>query len=364
MRKFLLLSFILIIGFAAHAQTPNITFFYGKECPHCEEEIKFLDSLKKEIPNLEIVEYEVWHNEENRKLFLETTEKLGIKNPAVPLTIIGEKYLVGFDSPENYGQKIREMIKGGAEPEEKVSLPFLGEINLKTFSLPLLTIVLGTLDGFNPCSMWALLTLIILVLATGSRKKIWLVGSVFIITSYISYFLFMTAWLNLFIFLDYLKIVRIIIGLIAIIAGVISVREFYTFKPGICETSSFKQRQKISDRIKKALGSNTLPAIILGIIAVAFSVNLVELLCSLGLPVIFTKALTLHQLATWKYYTYIAFYDFFYMLDDIIVLFVAGFSLRLLQLDGKYSRWSRLIAGILMISLGAIFLLKPELLMF
>lgn len=363
MRKFLLLSF-LIIGFTAYAQTPNITFFYGKECPHCEEEIKFLDSLKKEMPDLEIVEYEVWHNEENQKLFLETAEKLGIKNLAVPLTIIGEKYLVGFDSSENYGQKIREMIKGGAEPEEKVSLPFLGEISLKNFSLPLLTIVLGTIDGFNPCSMWALLTLIILVLATGSRKRIWLVGSVFIITSYISYFLFMTAWLNFFIFLDYLKVVRIIIGLIAIIAGVISIREFYTFKPGVCEVSSFEQRQKISDRIKKVLQSTTLPAVILGVIAVAISVNLIELLCSLGLPVVFTKALTLHHLATWKYYLYIAFYDFFYMLDDLIVLFVAGFSLRLFHLNDKYSHWSRLIAGILMLALGIIFLLKPELLMF
>ena len=72
----------------------------------------------------------------------------------------------------------------------------------------------------------------------------------------------------------------------------------------------------------------------------------------------------MYDLASWKYYGYIGLYDFFYMLDDIIVLVIAGFSMKFFHFNSGYSRWSRLVAGILMLILGAIFLIKPELLMF
>jgi len=352
----LLLGFLLFpsLIFASSDKLPTVTLFYGEECPHCHAERAFLNELKKEMPDLEIKEYEVWHNEQNQKLFLETAQKLGIKQLAVPLTIIGDKYLLGFDTSENMGEQIRQLIKNSP----------VAQIDVKSLSLPVLAAVVGALDGFNPCSMWSLLVMLTLIIATGSRKKVWLAGSVFIITSYISYFLFMSAWLNTFIFLDYIKAVRSIVGLVAIVAGCLSLKEFYTFKPNICEISSPGRQKKFFEKIKKALESPTIPMLVLGVAAIAFSVNLLELLCSLGLPVVFTKTLTMYHLATWKYYTYIGLYDFFYMLDDIVVLLIAGFSMRFLQLNGKYSRWSRLVAGLLMLILGAIFLLKPELLMF
>lgn len=365
----LLAVFLLTASFVfAETNLPTITVFYSKDCPHCHDELYFLENLKKEIPNLEIIELEVKYNEKNREVFIETLKKFDINTLVVPLTIVGDKYLLGFDNPENAGEQIKEMAveppSGGSTAGGTVSHPLFGKINIQSVSLPFLTLVLGTLDGFNPCSMWALLVLLTLVIATGSRKKVWLVGGVFIITSAISYFLFMSAWLNAFILLDYALITRIIVGIIAIVAGVISIKEFYTFKPDVCEISSEEQKKKTTQRIKKVLGFSSLPILILGVIGIAFSVNLVELLCSLGLPVVYIKALAMHQLASWKYYLYISLYDFFYMLDDIIILLVAGFSMRFLQLNGKYSRYSRLISGILMLILGAIFLLKPELLMF
>ncbi|NOY35335.1 MAG: hypothetical protein GXP44_00135 [bacterium] len=357
---------------AEPAAPPTVTLFHGEECPHCLAEREFLKDLKKEIPGLEVVEYEVWHDEKNRKLFLDTAKKLNIKGLAVPLTIVGDQYLIGFDKPENSGEKIRRMIENletgtaslGASGEgESVNLPFLGEVKIESLSLPLLSVVLGTLDGFNPCSMWALLVLLTLVIATGSRKKVWLVGGVFILTSAVSYFLFMAAWLNAFIFLGYLSFVQFAIGAAAVVAGVISIREFYKFKPNVCEVSTPEQQKKLSERIKKVLRSASLPMMLLGVVAIAFSVNLVELLCSLGIPVIFTKTLTMYNLAAWKYYGYIGLYDFFYMLDDIIVLAIAGFSMKFFLFNSAYSRWSRLVAGVLMLTLGIIFLFKPELLM-
>lgn len=358
-------------GANADGVDTTLYLFYSKSCPHCEEELVFLDDLRKEMFCLEIKKYEVNESESSRILFLETAKKFGIKNLAVPLTVVGENYLVGFDNPENMGQKIREMIDAGQPNEcvtagttEIVSHPIFGKINLENISLPFLTLVLGTLDGFNPCSMWSLFVLLTLVIATGSRRKVWLVGSVFIVTSAFSYFVFMSAWLNAFIFLEYVKMVRIIVGAVAIFAGAVSIREFYKFQPGVCEASSSEQKRKVYDKIKKILSAPGTAAVVAGVVLVAFSVNFIEMLCSLGLPVIYTKALAMYDLARWKYYAYIGLYDFFYMLDDIIILLAAGFSMRFLQLNGKYSRYSRLIAGILMLILGAIFIFKPGLLAF
>lgn len=373
MRKYFFTTLFLIIFlsnyFSVFAQTenelPDIILFHGEECPHCKAERTFLDGLKKELPELEVIEYEVWHNEENRKIFLEIAESLGIENLGVPLTIIGDKYLIGFDKPENSGKEIKKMLGLETDGDSSIfSHPIFGKINIKNLSLPFLAVVLGTLDGFNPCSMWALLVLLTLLIATGSRRKVWIVGGVFILTSAFSYFLFMAAWLNTFIFIGYINAVQIIIGILALVAGIVSIREFFTFKPGVCEITDEKKKTKLTERIKNILHSHSLLFMVLGVMGIAFSVNLIELLCSLGIPVIYTKALAMHSLAKWKYYAYIGLYDFFYMLDDIIILLIAGFSMKFFHFNTRYSRYSRLIAGILMVILGLIFLIKPELLIF
>ena len=350
-------------------EKPTLVLFHGEECPHCQAERKFLKSLKEEYPDLEIIEYEVWHNEENQKLFLETARRLGIKRLAVPLTIVGGQFLIGFDKPENSGKAIREMVEAEyygkkIEAKKTIKLPLFGKVDLQETSLLFLSAVIGLLDGFNPCSMWALLVLLTLLISSGSRKKVWLVGGVFILTSAFSYFLFMTAWLNAFIFISYLSIVRLAVGIFAVGAGAAAIKGFFSRQPDVCEISDDKYQAKISERIKKAVYAHSLAAIILGVVFVAFSVNLVELMCSLGFPVIFTNALAMHHLPFWQYYFYILIYVFFYMLDDIVVLVAAGLSMRFLHLNSKYSHYSRLLAGILMLALGIIFIFKPELLMF
>jgi thiol-disulfide isomerase/thioredoxin len=378
MRKYFFLVLIagmIVFPFFSFAQnTDKITLilFHGEECPHCQVERVFLKDLQKEFTNLEIKEYEVWHNDTNKKLFKETEKKLGIDKTnmagAVPLTVVGDKYLVGFDTPQNYGEKIKDLIKGeeiNTGGNNEIKIPFFGRVDAKSFSLPVLAAVVGTLDGFNPCSMWSLIVMLTLVIATGSRRKVWLIGWTFIITSSVSYFLFMSAWLNVFIFMGYLMIIRIIVGVVALASGIISIREYYTFKPNVCEVGSTEeQKNKITKKIEKVVASPSILWLILGVVGIAFSVNLIEMMCSLGLPVVFTKTLSMFNLPQWEYYAYILLYVFFYMILNILVVLVAGFTMKFMQITDRYSRWFRLIAGILMLILGLIFFIKPELLMF
>lgn len=364
----LTLGLIIIpsLGLAAD-KYPTVYLYHGEECPHCQEEIKFLDNLQKELPELVVVKKEVWHNKENAAEMQQKAKELGVNVSGVPFTIIGTEYVSGFDNAEGIGQKIKDLILNGVQSEEeknKISVPIFGSLDLREESLPILTAVIGILDGFNPCSMWALITMITLLLSIGDRKKLWIAGWTFIGVSAVSYFLFMTAWLNAFMFLSVFAIVRIVVGLVALGSGIMSLTEFYTKKPEVCDVSDMSRQQKIVEKFKQVIGSNSWPLMIIGIAGVAFSVNLVELMCSIGFPVIYTQALALHDVSTLGKYIYLAFYVFFYMLENIIVLLVAGFSMKFFIVDSKYTKYSRLIAGVSMIILGLIFIFKPDLLRF
>ena len=367
---FLVAGFLVALNFSfTQAQEKiTLTLYHGEECPHCQAERAFLNNLKKETPDLEVIEYEVWHNEANQKLFKDALDKFGVETPGVPFTIVGEKFLVGFDNADNYGQKIRQMVNdershqpSASSNQQTTKLPLLGEVNIKQFSIPVLAVIIGTLDGFNPCSMWALITMITLILAIGDRKKLWVVGWTFIFVSGLSYFLFMSAWLNAFVFLGFISIVRIIIGLIAIASGVAALNDFIAKKYNVCLIGTMEQQKKVSEKFAQILNKNW-RAIIAGVAGIAFSVNLVELMCSIGFPVIFTQALALQNTGILQKYFYIILYVFFYMLLNIIVLLVAGFSSKFFIINEKYTKYSHLIAGLLMFILGLIFIFKPELL--
>jgi thiol-disulfide isomerase/thioredoxin len=366
----------------------NIYFFWGEGCPHCEKEKPFLENLKKKYSQVKIMDYEIWQNSGNRNLMIEFGKKLNANVSGVPFTVIGEEYFIGWLSEEYTGAQIEDAVKcainkgcrdiGGeinniekkeekkeiSENPEKITLPFLGEIEVKNFSLPVLTIIMGALDGFNPCAMWTLLFLISLLLGMESRKRMWILGSVFIVVSASVYFAFMSAWLNLIMFIGMILWVRIAIGLVALIGGSYNLKEYFTNKNSGCKITKTKERKRIMEKLKKITYQKSFYLALGGIIVLAFAVNLVEMICSAGLPVVYTQILSMSDLKEWQYYLYIFFYVLIFMLDDLIVFFVAMITLQMAGITTKYTRWSHLIGGILMFIIGILLIFKPEWLMF
>lgn len=373
----------------------NIYFFWGEGCPHCEKEKPFLEKLENKYLQVEVRDYEVWNNADNRQLMIDFGKKLNANISGVPFTVVGEKYVIGWLDEENTGSEIEDAVKcalnnncrdigsetsantSASEPEDKedenlnssaipesMTLPLIGEIKTKNFSLPVFTIVLGALDGFNPCAMWALLFLISLLLGMKNRKRMWILGTAFIITSAFVYFMFMSAWLNLILFIGVVVWVRIIIGLIALLGGGYNLKEYFTSPEAGCKVTGGEKRQKIFEKIKKITHQKSFYLALGGIILLAFAVNLVELICSAGLPVVFTQVLALSSLAKWQYYLYMLLYIFVFMLDDLFVFFVAMTTLQMTGITTKYSRWSHLIGGILMLIIGLLLIFKPGWLMF
>lgn len=378
MKKPFFIAFFLIILFflwasLVQAQTQKeveINFFYSETCPHCAKEKEFLKELEKKYPEIGIKQYEVISNLENQKILQDFYEKYNVPENEqgwVPVTFTPLKYFIGFN--EEIGKEIdndlKERVGGEKVVSGKIKVPIFGTVDFSKMSLISITFLLGILDGFNPCAMWILVILISLLLSLRSRKKIALVGGTFIIAEGLLYFLFMTAWLNAFLLMRYVSITRILIGVFGITFGALRIRDFIKWKPGVCKVvDNSKSQEKIVARMKKVLESKTVLATILGVIVLAFGVNLVEFFCSAGFPVIYTRILALQDISQLQYYLYLILYNFLYMLDDFLVFGLALITLNRFGFSDKYNKYSTLVAGILILVLGVLLILKPNLLMF
>ncbi|MFZ5425028.1 MAG: TlpA family protein disulfide reductase [Patescibacteria group bacterium] len=396
--SFGLILFLLLAKPAfAQEKVVNIYFFWGDGCPHCANEKPFLEELEKKYPEVKVNDFETWGSSENRKLLIEVGNNLGIKVSGVPFTVVGEKHFTGWLSEETTGkdienavqlalandsrdivdeilasvhtppdsptQPVPDKVQPDAIPAE-LNLPIIGKVNPKNLSLPVLTVVLGGLDGFNPCAMWTLLFLISLLLGMKDKKRRWILGTAFIVASAFVYFLFMAAWLNLLLFIGFIVWVRILIGIVAIGGGGYNLKEFFTNKDSGCKVTGGEKRKLVFEKLKNITHQKQFFIALGGIILLAFAVNLVELICSAGLPVVFTQILTLSNLAQWQYYAYMLLYILVFMLDDLFVFFTAMITLEMTGISTKYSRVSHLIGGILMLIVGLLLIFKPELLMF
>ncbi|MBD3305886.1 hypothetical protein GF339_05820 [candidate division KSB3 bacterium] len=247
---------------------------------------------------------------------------------------------------------------------ESVSLPFLGEISVSQTGLPLFTLIIGGLDGFNPCAMWVLSFLLTLVIYAKSRAKILLIGGIFVLTSGIIYFLFMAAWLNLFMFVGYVKILRIAVAVVAIVMGLINCKDFFFFKKGISLTISESAQPKLFKRMRKVINTSAVPGVILGTIVLAVTANLIELLCTAGFPAIYTRILTLQDFSATQYYLYLVLYNVVYVIPLAVIVGIFAWKMGGRKLNEKEGRILKLVGGLLMLALGIILLVKPQILMF
>lgn len=361
----------------------EIHFFYLPTCPHCNEQKPIYYEIKSEFNNNSINFFE--HDastSEGSALFYKMASEAGLdtKKLAVPTIFVNNKFeknaLVGVQSKENLLNAIDQCINqckneeyqnkpkqdlGEEQSLKDFELPFVGKTDLTKYSLLTLSVILGLIDGFNPCAMWVLVYLIGILIGLNDKKKIWLIVGSFVFASGILYFLFMTAWLNVFLLLGYMKIITIIIGMIALGGGILSIKEYITTKGEIiCKIGDYNEHKKTMKKIDKIAMQPITIGLILSIIGLAFVVNSVEFMCSAAIPAVFTQILALKNLGLMHYF-YIAIYTFFFMLDDLIIFSMAAFAVNT-SLGNKYAKYSKLIGGIIMVVLGFVLLFAPNLL--
>lgn len=398
----LILFIMFIPSISAKENEVNIYFFHSNTCPHCKEEIKLLNELDEYYDNINIYKYEI-SNDNNSVLLSNIGTLLDVKITGVPFTIIGNKYFVGYSSENSkktfistikyfstysytdvVGKYIKENnfpnseeiilptdgITPDISPEEynknyanyTFNLPIIGQVDTSKLTLPLTTIVIGLVDGFNPCAMWILLFLITMLVGLNDRKKMFILGLSFILTSGVVYFLIMLLWLDLSKLLINVSYIRIIIGLTGIIIGLINLLKGLKKEKG-CTIVEDKKRNKIITKIRSFTKEKNMFLCILGVVTLGVSVNVIELACSLGLPLIYTEILSLANITKLESIIYLIIYIFFFLIDDIIVFIIAMFTLKVTGLSNKYSKLSKILGGVILILLGVLLIFFPGIVM-
>lgn len=408
---YVIVFMFLFIPFGVNAnESVNIYLFYGDGCPHCAALEEYLNNEYSSDKNVIVYKYEVWNNKENQELWKKVESVTGEEAKGVPYFVIGEEVYQGYSAGSTWEKKVDRAIKKAKKndyndnvgitlgvvegkikeskqnsnssfdpskkeadlsdytkkedaPNTKLDI-FNTTIDLKDMSLPVIAVIIGLVDGFNPCAMWVLIFLITMLFDYPSRKKMWILGCTFLFTSAFIYFLFMMSFLKVAEFISGIKILQILIALFALAFGIINVYRYFKTKDVGCDVVDKNKRRKIMTRIKKIVSNKSFILALVGIVFLAVSVNLIELLCSLGLPVMFTQILAYNNVTGIKNILYIILYIIFFLIDDLIVFFVAMKTLKITAISNKYSKYSHLIGGLIMLIIGILMLVKPEWLMF
>jgi hypothetical protein len=233
---------------------------------------------------------------------------------------------------------------------------------VRQIGLPAFTIIVGLLDGFNPCAMWVLLFLLSLLVSLRDRRKMVLIAGTFVFVSGFVYFAFMAAWLNAFLFIGLSRAMQIALGVTAVLIGGVHIKDFFAFGAGPSFSIPESAKPGLYARMRRILEAEHLPATLLAVVTLAALVNFVELLCTAGLPALYTQILTLQQLSWWEYYGYLTLYNVAYIFDDTLMVGAAVITLSRRKVQEVEGRWLKLISGAVMTALGLMLLVKPELL--
>ncbi len=347
----------------AAAAPATLEVFVKPGCTHCDRAKAWLGELHKRRPDLELVLHDVSADPAARARLVARAEADGVL-AAVPAFVVGDRLAVGFDGPATTGAMVEAWLDDDERRLDVISLPWLGEVRVGDAGLLGFTVVVGLVDGFNPCAMWVLMFLLGLLVNVRSRKKMALIAGTFVTVSGIAYYLFMAAWLGAFLAIGVARWLQVALGLVALGVGAIHVKDGVVPAHGPSLSIPAAAKPRIYARVRRIVQAEDLRGALIATLALAIMVNLVELLCTAGLPALYTQILTAQDLPGWQHHAYLALYIVAYMFDDALMVTIAVVTLRRHKLQERGGRVLQLVSGGVMLVLGLVLIVRPELLSF
>ena len=356
----------------------SLYFFWSNRCPHCLEARPFIESLEGRYPWLKLHSYELYDQPENRLRFLEMASLLKVQAGSVPAFMLCGKMYTGWGGDavggkfiqqkllecyqQAYGNKAPLQADGqqGQAQTALAGLPLIGELDAEQFSLPVLTLLLAGMDAFNPCAFFVLLFLLSLIVHLNSRRRMLLVGSVFVLVSGLVYFAFMAAWLNVFILFGEIRAVTLAAGSVAVVMALISIKDYFWLREGVSLSLNDRQKNSIFQRSRSLLKADNMPALLVGTVLLAVAANMYELLCTAGFPMVYTRILTFNEVPVANYYLYLALYNVIYVVPLLLIVVLFAVTLGKRKLKESEGRFLKLLSGSMMLGLGMLLLVAPE----
>lgn len=362
----------LLPGFAlpsarAQERCGRIEVFAREGCPHCDEAKRWLADFASREPGVDIEIFDVARDRAARERLRALAEAQGIETPGVPAFLLCGELSIGFADAQTSGRSLEARLAPAtrAAPDAGAALrmPWIGELSVARLGLPLFTLALGLVDGLNPCATWVLLFLLSILVNLHDRRRMLVIAGAFVLVSGVAYYAFMAAWLNVFLWIGYSRAIQFALGGFALLAGAIHLKD--ALRPGSGLSLSIPERAKpgLYVRVRAILRAENLRGALLGAVVLAVFVNSIELLCTAGLPALYTQILGQQGLTWAGYHGYLLLYDLAYMADDAVLVAVAVAGLQRYKLQPAQARGLQALSGSVMAALGLLLLLRPDWLM-
>jgi glutaredoxin len=344
----------------AEPPPPMLEVFVRTGCPHCAAAKDYLPALAAANPGLHIVVREVDRDPQARSDLIRHSQAAEVWPPGVPTFVSGGRVLVGFDNAERSGPLLAGLLtrQAPAAPRTYESAWF-GSLSASRLGLPAFTLALGLLDGFNPCAMWVLLFLLSLLVRLRDRRRMALIAGTFVLVSGTVYYAFMAAWLNVFLLTGFSDALRFTLAALALLIGGVNVRDAWQAEEGYTLAIPAAAKPGLYARLRAILSAGALLPSLTGVAALAVLVNFVELLCTAGLPAMYTAVLAQQGLEPTAHYAYLGLYILGYIADDSLMVAAAVLALGNQRLSLRAGRGLKALSGLVMLALGAMMLFFP-----
>jgi glutaredoxin len=355
--------------------TCRIEVFTRRGCQRCTAAKQWLADLEATYPGLRPLVRDVTVDADARRRLADLVRRHRTAAASVPVFHLCDRLVVGFDRPETMQPRFDRLLAPWTKPcreavgedeaetavevEETIDLPWFGRLDAGRLGMPLFTVAIGLVDGFNPCAMWVLLLLLSILVNLRDRGRILAIAGTFVVVSGVAYFAFMAAWLNVFEWIGMLRPVQIALGMLAVTIGLVHVKDFVAFHRGPSLSIPEAAKPGIYARIRRIVTAENLPAAVAGAFVLAVLVNMVELLCTAGLPALYTSILTQRDYSAVTRYGYLGLYILAYMFDDALMVAVVVASLSRMRLQETGGRWLKLVSGGVILGLGLVMLFRP-----
>jgi hypothetical protein len=405
-----MVSFILFMGAAAAGDNPSddlwhhtnadgevvidLYFVYSSTCPHCVRAIPFIQELDTTLTWVNVVWLQAdLGDPEVERVALGVAAEIGENISGVPAFMICDSMITGYNNADGVGAEIvaeleacratyaakasstssslspslagetsGEETEGATTVADEVAIPGIGAVSASSVPLPIFTGIVAGLDAFNPCAFFVLLFLLSLLVHARNRTRMAIVGFTFIAISGVLYFVFMAAWLNVFLVTGHLSWITAVAGGIAITVALLNLKDYV--RPGSRGSLSIPDTAKpgMFARMRRLVSDDRFIPVLGATVALAIVANSYELLCTAGLPMVFTRVLTLADLSTPGYYGYLALYNVIYVIPLFAIVVAFVWTLGSRKLQPEEGRALKLLSGTMMLGLGAVLLLAPHVL--
>jgi len=379
MKKYFILfflSFLLISLFSGTVNAeiaavhPNdqvcIVYFFSETCPHCRNLRPFIAEMEQKYEGkIALTKYDV-SNPENIAVYNKFCISKNYTQKGIPILGVNDRLLIGEDEIR---QNLEDEIIRGVYMENKIcplegmechinnqsenntgTNPLIPQVGEKLNFLAVLPVVLftGLADGVNPCAFAVLIFIMaFLQQIAGNRKRLLKVT-----VSYIVAVLLVNICLGIFYFytsiqIGFPQVIRYIAIALAIVAGLINIKDFFWYGKGFSLEIPKRSKKYIESLATKATVS---AALILGVL-----VALLEAPCSVPIYLTILEVLKSHGSAILGVMPYILLYNLMFILPLVILatmIYIGASAKGLEKWRESNRRYMKLAIGLILIGLA------------